>query len=224
MIRSRRGNKHPGRRMTRRVISDLRRPETKVWQMASQPLPAQILNAARDNQVYTVRQTVEFGPLLTSSAGAETNVVTSFVLSQLTGVASWTAVFDQYRIDEIEMWLTPTTNTTGNAAGFDQYRLYNVIDYDDDASTTISALVQYQNVCDVGRFEGVYRKWRPHIQGSLNNASNALVGSQNIASTWIDCAQPSIKHYGVKSAQTATSTTVVLSMRARFKVSFRNVF
>jgi hypothetical protein len=192
--------------------------------MASQPLPAQSLNAARDNQIYTVRQTVELGPQLTSSAGGETVATRAFVFTDLAQYNSWTQIFDQYRIDLIETWLTPVTNTTGNAAGFDNYRMYSVIDYDDDATTAISGLTQYQNVCDTGRFEGVYRKWRPHIQGSLNNNSNALVGSLNMPSTWIDCGQPSIKHYGLKYGQTSTTTTAVISLRARITISFRNVF
>jgi len=194
--------------------------------MASQHQPAQAFNAKRDNKVYRIHQEVNFGPQSTSSAGGEVVYTQSFVLSNLPQVSALTAVFDQYKIDTVEVWIIPNTNTTGNAAGFDGYTISSVIDYDDDSTSgvTSASLQQYQNCVMSSRFEGIYRKWRPHVQGALNNASNSLVGSENLTSPWIDCAQPSIKHYGLKLVQTATATTAVVAVRARFTVSFRNVF
>jgi len=197
-----------------------------VWQMASQHQPAQAVSAKRDNQIYHVRQDINFGTQISSSAGGEVIYTQSFKLSDLPGSGSLVAVFDQYKIDAIEVWLIPNTNTTGNSAGFDGFTVSSVIDYDDDSTSgvTSATLQQYQNCVMTSRFEGVYRKWRPHAQSSLLNNSNALVGSGNVTSPWIDCAQPSIKHYGIKLVFNATATTSILSVRARYSVSFRNVF
>jgi hypothetical protein len=204
--------------------NSLRRPDTQVWNMGSQSLPAQRANAYTDNRPYIVKQFVEFGPVSTSSAGGEVDFGIAFNLGQLTQASSWTSVFDQYRIKEIELWMTPTTSTaTVGNSNFDSYRVYSVIDYDDDSSTAASSLLQYENVCDTGRNEGVYRKWRPHMASQLATSGGVAL-AQNIPSTWINSSQTTVKHYGFKCAQLSTSTSTVIQLRARFTVEFRNVF
>jgi len=207
-------------------LSVFKKPITKIWQMASMATPAQSLDMSADQRVYTFTESVNFGPVSTSSAGGEVIYTQSFLLSHLPQSSSLTAVFDQYKIDSIEVWITPNTNTTGNAAGFDGYIVSSVIDYDDDSTSgvTSASLQQYQNCAMTSRFEGIYRRWRPHAQSPLLNASNTQVGAANVTSPWIDCAQPSIKHYGIKAVQTATSTTAILATRVRMTVKFRNVF
>jgi len=201
-------------------------PVTTVWQMASQHQPAQAVNAKRDNKVYRMTQEVNYGQLSNSSAGGEVILTKSFTLSDIPGSAALITVFDQYKIESIEIWIVPTTNTTGNTAGFDGYTISSVIDYDDDSTSgvTSASLQQYQNCVMSSRFEGVYRHWKPHSQGPLLNSSNAQVGASNIVAPWIDCAQPSIKHLGMKLVQTATATTSIVGLRARFHLAFRNVF
>jgi hypothetical protein len=219
--------KTKGRRpMNRQSLISQRSPITRSWQLSAMATPFQNLNARRDNKIYRIHQEVNYGNLSTSSAGGEVILTRAFLLSDLPQYLSLTSIFDQYCIEEIEMWIIPTTNTTGNAAGFDGYTISSVIDYDDDSTSAVTSasLQSYQNCVMSTRSEGVYRRWKPHIQSTLNNSSNAQVGALNIPATWIDAAQPTIKHYGMKLVQTATTTTSVVGLRARFHVAFRNVF
>jgi hypothetical protein len=207
-----------------RVVRNM--PTTTVWQMASQHQPAQAFNARRDNVIYRIHQETNLGPVSTSSAGGEVIFTRAFTLTDLSQSSSLVAIFDQYKIEQIETWIVPTTSTSSNAAGIDGYTISSVIDYDDDSTSGATSLTmqQYQNCVMSSRFEGVYRRWAPHVQGSLLNSGNSLVGASNVSAQWIDCAQPTIKHYGMKLVQTATATTSVIGLRVRLTVAFRNVF
>jgi hypothetical protein len=214
------GQRRPMKRRNNK--NHLRTPQTKVWNQFAQPLPAQSGLMKLDNQVYRVRQIVELNGILTSSAGAGVSQGLAFNLAQLPQVSSWTSVFDQYRIDAIELWITPTQATT--TATPDGWRWYSAIDYDDDGtSITEAAIQQYTNVSDCNRMEAVYRKFRPHIEGAVN-ASGSAVLAQNIPSAWIDSANTIVKHFGLKLYMQATVITVLLGLRMRFHVSFKNVF
>jgi hypothetical protein len=201
---------------------NLRRPQTQVWNQLSQRTPALSNVMNNDKRTYTFRQVYELGPWLTSSAGGGTSTGIALVLSQLPQYATWTAAFDQYKIDFIEAWIQPTQAST--VASPDGWRWYNVVDYDDDGtSITETQIQQYQNVQDLARTEACYRKWRPHVAiGS--NVGGSVVLSVNQPSEWINCAQVNVKHFGLKVYMQATAITVVLTMRLRYTVSFRQVF
>jgi hypothetical protein len=173
---------------------------------------------ASDNIIHDVWQTAERGNILTSSAGGEVDIAIQYQISQIAGIASWLAVFDQYRIVEIESWLTPSSSTQINV---DNFRWLSVVDYDDTTTPSFNALLQYSNVTDSGRTEGVYRRFRPHVlisqvqTGGPNQSKNELF-------SWTDSAFSTVLAFGIKVSMTATSTSVVMAERVRFHLQFRN--
>ncbi len=173
---------------------------------------------ASDNFVHNVWQTAELGNVLTSSAGAETDLARAFTINDIQGISSWLSVFDQYKIKEIELWITPSSSSQ---TVVDNFRLLTVIDYDDSVTPTFNGLLQYSNVTDSGRNEGVYRRWSPHVQVGQASAGST-VNSRNQVADWTDSATTSTTHYGVKISMTATTTTVVIAFRVRFHIQFRN--
>jgi hypothetical protein len=193
-------------------------PTTRIWNTSAMAFP----NAGRllhsDNVPHNVWQTVEFGNLLTSSSGAEVDLAKTFRINDVQGIASWLAVFDQYKIQAIEVWITPSSSTQINV---DNFRWLSVVDYDDNVTPSFNQLLQYSNVSDAGRTEGVYRRFRPHMATVVQSASGTVAG-HNTPSGFIDSAYQAVEHYGVKISMSATSTSVVLAMRARYHLVFRN--
>jgi len=192
---------------------------TKVWNIASQPYPASINAMNGDNVVHNVRQWADLGPFITSSAGGEVDGSQSFQVSLIPGITSWLAVFDQYRIERIEVWAT--LQCSSGQSIIDGFRWGTVVDYDDSNNVTFSGMQQYSNMTDSGRNEAVYRNFKPH-QTMVVAAVGGQVSSGNIPAGWIDSARTDVNHYGIKYALQATSTTVVLSQRVRFHLQFRN--
>jgi len=191
---------------------------TMIWNVASQQNPFGPRSNQFDNSVYNTFQTAELGNQLTSSSGGETDYAQYFTLNQIQGISSYTSTFDQYWIKQIECEVTPSSSTAINV---DNFRWLCVVDYDDAATPTFNGLLQYSNVSDLSRVEGCMKRFVPHVAISISNNSSSS-GARNEPSGWIDSASPDRAHYGVKVSMSATSTTVVLALRVRFLVAFRN--
>lgn len=193
---------------------------TRVWNIVAEPFPSARRLMASDNVPHHVWQTSELGNQLTSSSGGETNLGMSFTLANIQGISSWLAVFDQYKIAGIEVWITPSSSSL---APSDNFRWLSVVDYDDSTSPSFNGLLQYSNVTDCGRNEGVYRNFVPHINSGVG-AGGSTVLSGDVTSPWINSAQSGVNHFGIKFSMSATTTTVVLAVRARFHIVFKNNF
>jgi len=180
----------------------------------------------RDNKVYNFVQSTAPGTIFTSAV-VPTFYSTNFTATtHINQFSSFAAVFDQYKITELEVWLTPSG--PGTAPGYVQattMKLYTVIDYDDSANlASTNAALQYQNV-QIGRLDdGHYRRWRPHC--AVAGYGGAFSSYLNIPAPWIDVASTAVQHYGLKIALDATTAAndVRIDMLIRVHVSFRNVF
>jgi len=176
-----------------------------------------------DNVPYKVVQTVDKGTVLTTSAGADTFYSQNFVLTDLDQVTSFQAIFDQYRIAAVEVWLTPTYQNSGGGAS--NSRFLTVVDYDDSASLSGTANArQYENCTDTTSNEGVYRRFRPHctyITSSGNSTSTT--GNASTPSPWINAGSGTVPHYGFKIAAYAASVTTTFNLVIRYHIEFRNI-
>jgi hypothetical protein len=202
-----------------------RNPQTKLWSVVAQHMPAYNISLTRDNVPYRVSQLVDNQTILTSSAGADVFYATAFQLANVDQFTSWTAVFDQYMIEALEVWLIPTYQSTSGGAS--NSVIYSVIDYDDSSTpVSVTALRQIQNCVETTAYEGTYRRWVPHIAMTTQNStgSSTASGSANRPSTWIDSATQSVNHYGFKCAMKASSVTTTLRLVVRYHMAFRNVF
>lgn len=197
-----------------------RLPTTMVWNVLSQSYPNVGRLLRSDNVIHDVWQTADNGNFLTSSAGSETDIGRPYNIGQIQGISSWLAVFDQYRIKEIEVWITPSSSASSTV---DNFRWLSVVDYDDASTPSFNGLLQYSNVTDAGRNEAVYRRFTPHITVTMNVAGSSVL-AKNQTADWIDSAQPTATHFGIKVAMSSTATTVILAERVRFHLQFRNNF
>jgi hypothetical protein len=171
-------------------------------------VPPRMPNA--DPTIYTMVQS------LTPSVIACTTQFGSyyFTISQLDQFSSLGSVFDQYRIDEIEMTFRPAVNTLNN-------ELITVIDWDDaSVPGTIAYLDEYANAC-VSMNETQVRRWKPSVAVPAYQATSS--GYTNVQSPWIDCAGNTVQHYGLKYGYSIISGTTYHSVNVRMRCSFRLV-
>jgi len=176
---------------------------------ASNPPPKPMTNL-KGNRIYKITADVTGAAISTAA-----NAGLSFTLAQLTNFANYTAVFDQYMITCIEIWLDG--DSTIGVSGT-MIQLASVTDYDDDSSSTnFNTLLGYQNVLVTNVSDSHYRKFIPHV--AVATYSGSFISFGNASLQWIDSVSTTVQHYGVKFA--VNSGTISRNYWARFHVSFR---
>jgi hypothetical protein len=158
---------------------------------------------------------------MTTSTTVPTFSATSFSVNSLDQISQLAAVFDQYMIEELEVWVFP--NTLGAATGAQAGLLYSAIDYDDAATlSTIGQIEDYTNVVVSTPNQGHYRRFVPHI--AVAAYSGSFTSFMNVDTQWIDSAYTNVQHYGLKIAATATpAAQSAYTLQVRYHLAFRNV-
>lgn len=136
------------------------------------------------------------------SAGTGSGFAYTFALSNLINYTDFTALFDTYCIDRVDIVLVP-----GSAA----IQVYGAPDFDDAvAPVGVSDLLERQNVMVRGVSTGSIQQFRasvvPRVHGNVG--ADASV-SMMPPGQRLDCAAPSVLHYGYKFwiiAPTGTAT------------------
>lgn len=180
-----------------------------------------------ENRIYTVVQNIDTTYYLTQAALTESTLGFNFKLSDVAQYTSFQTLFDQYRIDEVQMIIRPTGQAQ-YIVGYANQKiplLYTVLDYDDNTSPTgVSQLKEYAN-CQVSLYETVCVRFVPHAATAAY--SGAFTSFANVRPPWIDIAYPSILHYGVKMAcEAGLSGQTALQywdISVKYRISFRNV-
>jgi hypothetical protein len=171
----------------------------------------------RDNRVFRSSQMVSWGTY-TSQVGAISTFQVEPTIGSLDQVSAYLALFDQYRITALEVWVIPRiTSVTSNTANTGQ--MASVIDYDDSTSlASFAAAMDYENVLTGSGVDGHYRKWVPHI-AVITGAS----GVENAKMRWLDAASTAVIHYGMKMVWTSTDAAYVSDIFVRYWMEWRNV-
>lgn len=136
---------------------------------------------------------------LTSSSVSDASNTLTVTLGNLaiTNFSAIGGLFDQYRIDCVEAWLTPTVT-----AGIGQFTtspdLYTVLDYDDATSlTSVQVALGYANLIRSTPFEKQRRCFKPRVAYAVY--SGAFTSFANQQAGWIDVASSDVAHYGMKA-------------------------
>jgi hypothetical protein len=175
-------------------------------------------------QQYKMVQESTYGsigtPWLTTSTTASVFASQVFQFSQVDQYASLAAVFDQYKITEVEFWLIPQFSaaaSTANAGGL----LSTVVDLDDAASITFVQASDYASCLTTDMAQGHYRRFVPHAAVAVYSGAFSSYG--NVASPWIDTSSPSVYHYGIKAVTNVSATSVSYDIRFRLHLTFKSV-
>lgn len=151
------------------------------------------------------------------------------MLSNVVNNSEFTTLFDQYRINAIVLKFIPRLNmvqvptVVGQAPINNIPTLHWVYDYDDaNAPSNVDELLQYNNYRCCNFDKTVTMKIKPRF--SLAAYSGAFT-SYKPASGWLDCASPSIQHYGVKFAVDSFTAGQFIDfiIRPIYYLSFRYV-
>jgi len=184
-------------------------------EMASRPYPT---NGISLEQQITLELT-NFSPsVITSSGTAGVNSYASFQvnLALFAGATTITAVFDQYKFEQLEVWLDPIPTVAGSSCF-----LTSAVDLDDsNVPTTPGQVLDHQgSLSGTGGSAGHYHKWKPHM--AIAAYSGAFTSYSNSPATWIDVASPAVQHFGLKMAAVSTGNVVAFQLTYRAVISFR---
>lgn len=172
-----------------------------------------------DFQVVRVTKLVERANIITST-GSATFTSFNFQLADCSDVAEMTAVFDQYRIDRIDMRIVP--NITESLSSTPVLgRNYSAIDLDDaNAFTSLTDALDYNNVQVWEPTNPIQLTFIPRFAYAAF-ASGVFSSFANSKPRWIDAASTGVQHYGVKLAFGVTSTAITYTVTCRYHISFR---
>jgi len=196
-------------------------PDTQIWNTLSEHVPRYGQVNSKDNKIYNFSQSnvIRNWMVWSSTTVGVANYYAN--LASFAQASTYAALFDQWRIHQIEVWMVPSTTAQ---AGTNSERVYTVIDYDDANNlANESAAQQYTNVTISAPNEGVYRRFQPHI--ALGAYSGTFASFANEKNVWIDVGSPSVQHYGFKSlVQSSGNTSGAFDLEIRLWGQFRNVF
>jgi len=157
---------------------------------------------------------------ITSSTVAETLFAFNFQLSYLPGYTEFSAAFDQYKIDEVEILVLPSVTTSTTADPVPAW-VVMAVDYDDATTpANLSALYEYASCRVFEATKPVSFKLKPRIATAAY--SGAFTSYANNPPQWIDIASPSVQHYGLKFGVPATAVAQKWNVFANYHLSFRS--
>ncbi len=173
----------------------------------------------RNFEMHTIWQSLDTS-LVSTSTTLPTFASSYFVVNSMSDYASWSAVFDQYRITMIEAYVTATSVNLSSTTTFGQYT--TAVDLDDaNTPTALGDLQHYTSSVETNLLVPHYHRWVPTF--SVAAYSGAFT-SYSQGYGWLDCGSPNIQHYGLKVACTNTPAQVMnMLIRFRLHVSFRAV-
>jgi hypothetical protein len=172
------------------------------------------------------------GALLRQSSASDVFASVAFAVADIPNIASLSAAFDQYRIDRIQYRLRSRNNAiflaSAAAPNYSSPVMYVAIDFDDNtAPTTLLEIQQYDNCQVISASDSMDIIIEPSITPSIfSGGAFSGYGVADGDDYWLDLANTSIPHYGLKiglSALVATTTQKFdWDVEAWYKVSFKN--
>lgn len=148
---------------------------------------------------------------LTTSSGGGTSYFglgVAFELADLPNTTEFTNLFDQYRLDHVEIEIVPLWNvapTVGTAGGNGNFAGYchSILDFDDATAPTastsgIQALQQFRTYRMDSMVRGTPLRWRVKPMLALAAYSGAFTSYAASPPMWVDCNSANVQHYGIK--------------------------
>jgi hypothetical protein len=174
--------------------------------------------------VFRTIQTYAVTNFLTSSAIADVTANYTASLAQFNdNLSAFTALFDQYRIDMIEVFLKPGSSqiievTSASPAP----QLFTVLDFDDgNFLASKNAAAGYSTCIESEVNDAQRRCFKPRIAYAAYGSS-AFTSYANQQAGWIDCASTQVAHYGVKTIVPQSTLLSTWNLTARAHISFRS--
>jgi len=164
-----------------------------------------------DRHIFKYRQYIYTTTITQGNAAAGDTLGTlAMILQQCNNDAAFSDLYDQYRIDYLEFTFYPTTTLAdladqlGPAVPPVPALIYTVVDRDDQTTpVNLAELYEYQTIETHNTGQQFTLRFKPGTVGTMVNAAGTQVAARNEISPWLDIAQNTIRHYGVKYGITA---------------------
>jgi hypothetical protein len=202
-----------GPRSRSQLVRDAQIVSKLFNEVASRPYPVNRMSLEQQIDIEVSFVSLAF---LATSLTVPQYAAAYFTLANFSASAQLTAVFDQYRFRQIEVWLEPT-----NAQGSTVFGpLTTSVDLDDaNVPTSFGIVSDKPGAITSQGGAGHYHKWMPHVAVAVY--SGAFTSFSNEPALWLDCASTGIQHYGLKAATTATPASVTYNLTVRAIIQFR---
>jgi hypothetical protein len=187
----------------------------------------ELITVRETNQVYQFQQLIPDVIVAQSGLSGNTGAF-GYTISQLDQASSFNNLFDQYRIDRIDVTFFPMfrANPLASTSATLVPLIYVAVDYDDaNAPASVATLREYEN-CTVHDDSCSFTvSFHPHV--AIAAYSGAFTSFANQQSPWIDNASSGVLHYGVKWAVTGVTASQSVgqawNVSARYYFSMRNI-
>lgn len=183
-------------------------------EVASRPLGRRVL------AIPQIQVEMEQPPysIFTTSTLVPTFVSYQSTLDQFAEYSEYTSLFDQYRIDWVDVWLEPVAQMGSTAFG----PLATAVDLDDaNVPTSFSSVSAHPSSLVGMGGAGRHFGYRPRIAVAAYGGG-VFTSYANSGGMWIDSASASVQQFGLKIAALATPVAVPYVLSARIIVTFRS--
>lgn len=142
----------------------------------------------------------------TTGGGVDGSFSIFFQIADLPQVASFSALFDEYKVNKVVYKFDPVVQSTSytalNTDTADPYQvqyLNTVIDFDDATTiATIGAMMEYESFKKTTPGRKTVRVFVPSISNELYRTGGGTIGYGRKSKQWIDMAYTDVPHYGIK--------------------------
>jgi len=169
------------------------------------------------NQIVWISGSMELSTITWSTSVVIENNY-SFILQNLPNYTSCQNLFDQYCIAQasVSLYSGYPPGATGTPP-----KLYTAIDFDNSTNLGTVAAIEAYASCKIVDFtigKVVTRSVSPCVKTNVSNVANA-----GVAQSWVDCAQSSINHFGIRTMFGISGSSYSCQPTLQLVVAFRNV-
>lgn len=168
--------------------------------------------------------------LLTNNSlgfGLGTSAGFHVIFNSLQGFARYQSIYDQYRIVKCKFNFFPLANVN-DMSGLDSITnparirpLYYAVDLDDSTNPTLPFMFERANLKQINYGKSFSISWRPHVNVDVSSAGGLT--KQSVASPWLDTAQTTTEHYGLKLfiEDLGVGTNDIYTITTEFYIEFK---
>lgn len=207
----------------RRRAIRLRVVRRRRYAAARRPARSLVVKKLINSNVHKFNRTIFYNGAISGSTVVDTFGAQYFRLVDIPNYTEFTNLFDMYRIDAVKITFMPRGNSAEVGTNQGLVKFFSVIDYDDITTpTAINDLLQYENLKVTNTAKNHSRTIRPKLAKAMYQTA---IGTAYGAGTgWVDCANPTVPHYGLKWAlQQLPAGTQNIDIMLKFYMSFKNV-
>jgi hypothetical protein len=186
-----------------------------------QALPNFSINESKtSDHIYSTMSTYQVSAYHTTNNATPTFAIHTINSADIADFTSLGAVFDQFRLDRVEIWMLPRFIPTGPTINMGT--MISVIDYDDsNALASTTAALAYENSLPTTGGLCHYRSFTPHLAPALYGGSFTQFGNLRSNAMWVDAAS-NPNYYGLKTASTITDAAYNWDLIVRVYHSWKN--